>query len=107
MFSLLTPLDINGLTIGGIDGGYVSRLLIGFDFLFFRSIAVFSSYSARGIKKTTYYPSKTPPLEVAVSDVGLSSMDFENMASIRRTISELQMATQVLNYHTKKSIFCY
>jgi hypothetical protein len=102
MFSLLTPLDINGLTIGGIDGGYVSRLLIGFDFLFFRSIAVFSSYSARGIKKTTYYPSKTPPLEVAVSDVGLSSMDFENMASIRRTISELQMATQILNYHTKK-----
>jgi len=105
MFTQLSPLDINGLTIGGIDGGYVSRLLIGFDIFFFRSIAVFSSYSARGIKKTTYYPSKTPPLEVAVSDVGLSSIDFENMVSIRRTISELQMATQVLNLNTKKIDF--
>jgi hypothetical protein len=102
MFTSLIPQDISGLTIGGIDGGYASRLLIGFDIFFFRAIAAFSTYTPEGIQKTTYYPAKTPPLEIAVSDVGLSSMDFENMGSIRRAITELQIASQVLDLSPKK-----
>jgi hypothetical protein len=102
MFSLLSPHDISGLTIGAVDGGYVSRRLIGFDFFVFRAIAVFSTYTTEGILKTSYLPSKTPPLEVAISDVSLSSIDSENMGSIRRAITELQVAAQVLELETKK-----
>ncbi|MFX0118404.1 MAG: DNA double-strand break repair nuclease NurA [Promethearchaeota archaeon] len=85
-----------------MDGGYASRLFIGFDIFVFRAIAVFSTYTPEGIQKTTYYPSKTPPLEISLSDVGLSSSDFENMGSIRRTITELQIASQILDQSTKK-----
>ncbi|MFX0171511.1 MAG: DNA double-strand break repair nuclease NurA [Candidatus Hodarchaeota archaeon] len=102
MFTKLSPIDISGLTIGGIDGGYTSRLLIGFDFFVFRAVAVFSTYTPKGIQKTVYYPSKTPPLEIAISDVGLSSMDSERMGGIRRAINELQLATQILELGSKK-----
>ncbi|MFX1285464.1 MAG: DNA double-strand break repair nuclease NurA [Promethearchaeota archaeon] len=102
MFTQLFPQDISGLTMGGIDGGYASRLFIGFDIFAFRAIAVFSTYTAEGIQKTTYYPARTPPLEITVSDVGLSSIDFENMGAIRRAITELQIASQVLEQSTKK-----
>ncbi len=102
MFTQLFSQDISGLTIGGIDGGYASRLLIGFDIFVFRAIAAFLTYTPEGIQKTTYYPAKTPPLEIAVSDVGLSSVDFENMGSIRRAITELQIATQILELSRKK-----
>lgn len=102
MFMQLTPQDISGLTIGGIDGGYTSRLLIGFDIFFFRAIAVFSTYTPETILKTNYYPNKIPPLEITVSDVGLSTLEFENLGSIKRAIIELQVATQVLELSTKK-----
>ncbi|MHA2223962.1 MAG: DNA double-strand break repair nuclease NurA [Candidatus Hodarchaeales archaeon] len=102
MITKLLPQDISGLTIGGIDGGYVSRSLIGFDIFFFRAIAVFSTYTPRGIQRTSYYPSKIPSLEVAVSETGLSSFDFETMGSIRRAITELQVASQILERTPKK-----
>ncbi len=106
MFTPLKPKDISGLTIGGIDGGYSSRLLLGFDIFLFRAIAVFSTYSPSQIIKTTYFPSKIPSLEIAVSDVGLSSLDFENMGSIKRAITELQIAyrvvTEYLDLKSKK-----
>lgn len=102
LFMELSPQDIGGLTIGGIDGGYVSRLLLGFDIFLFRAIAVFSTYTPEGIQKTSYYPAKTPPLEITVSDVGISLMDSENLGSIRRAITELQIATQVLEIGSKK-----
>lgn len=102
LFTELSSLDISGLTIGGIDGGYSSRLLIGFDIFVFRAIAAFSTYTPTGIQKTSYYPNKTPPLEIVVSDVGLSSMDFDSMGSIRRAIIELQVASQVLEESPKK-----
>jgi len=103
MFTEISPQDISGLTIGGIDGGYASRLFIGFDIFVFRAVAAFLTYTPEGIQKTTYYPSKTPPLEITISDVGLSSLDFENMGSIRRTITELQIVSQILEQSHKKS----
>lgn len=103
MFTKIFPQDISGLTIGGIDGGYASRLFIGFDIFVFRAIAAFLTYTPERIQKTTYYPAKTPPLEIAISDVGLSSLDFENMGSIRRAITELQIAYQALEQSNKKS----
>ena len=103
MFTEISPQDISGLTIGGIDGGYASRLFIGFDIFVFRAVAAFLTYTPEGIQKTTYYPSKTPPLEIAISDVGLSSLDFENMGSIRRAITELQIVLQILEQSHKKS----
>ncbi|MFX0124038.1 MAG: DNA double-strand break repair nuclease NurA [Candidatus Hodarchaeota archaeon] len=103
MVSEIPPQDISGLTIGGIDGGYASRLFIGFDIFVFRAIAAFLTYTPEGIQKTTYYPSKTPRLEIAISDIGLSSSDFENMGSIRRAITELQIAYQILEQSDKKS----
>lgn len=102
MFTKLSPIDISGLTIGGIDGGYVSRLLIGFDIFIFRAIAVFSTYTPKGIQKTIYHPAKTPPLEITISDVGLSSIDSERMGAIRRAITELQLAVQILELGSKK-----
>jgi len=102
IFTNLVPLDISGLTIGGVDGGFVSKLLIGFDIFVFRAVAVFSTFNPTGIVKTTYYPSKTPPLEVALSDVGLSSIEFEGLGSLKRAIIELQVATQVLELSDKK-----
>ena len=79
MFVKLKPLDISGLTIGGVDGGFFSKLLIGLDIFVFRAIAVFSTFDREGIVKTTYYPSRTPQLEVALSDIGLSSIEFEGL----------------------------
>ncbi|MFX0086862.1 MAG: DNA double-strand break repair nuclease NurA [Candidatus Hodarchaeota archaeon] len=102
LFIQLSPQDISGLTIGGIDGGYSSRLLIGFDIFIFRAIAVFSTYTPERIQKTNYYPNKIPPLEITVSDVGLSALEFESLGTIRRAITELQVATQVLEFSQKK-----
>jgi hypothetical protein len=102
LFIQLSPQDISGLTIGGIDGGYSSRLLIGFDVFIFRAIAVFSTYTPERIQKTNYYPDKIPPLEITVSDVGLSTLEFESLGTIRRAITELQVATQVLEFSPKK-----
>ncbi|UCE12886.1 MAG: DNA double-strand break repair nuclease NurA [Candidatus Heimdallarchaeota archaeon] len=102
LITQLVPQNISGLTIGGIDGGYTSRLLIGFDILVFRAVAVFLTYTPEGIQKTTYYPNKTPPLEIAISNVGLSSLEFESMGSIRRAITELHVASQVIEQNIKK-----
>jgi hypothetical protein len=102
LITRLTPTDIAGLTIAGVDGGYVSRRFIGFDIFFFRAVAVFSSYTPTGIQKTTYYPSKIPPLETAVSEVGLSVMDAEQYGTIRRAITEIQIANQILELSPKK-----
>ncbi|MFW9780026.1 MAG: DNA double-strand break repair nuclease NurA [Candidatus Heimdallarchaeota archaeon] len=98
----MTPADIAGLTIAGVDGGYVSRRFIGFDIFLFRAVAVFSSYTPTGIQKTTYYPAKTPPFETAVSEVGLSVIDAEQYGTIRRAITEIQVALQVLEVSPKK-----
>jgi hypothetical protein len=102
LFTKLSPLDFSGLTIGGIDGGYTSRLLMGFDIFFFRAIAVFSTHIPGKIQKTSYYPQKVPALEIAVTDMELSALEFENIGSIRRAIAELQVANQVLELSTKK-----
>ncbi|MHA1974965.1 MAG: DNA double-strand break repair nuclease NurA [Candidatus Hodarchaeales archaeon] len=102
MFVKLKPLDISGLTIGGVDGGFFSKLLIGLDIFVFRAIAVFSTFDREGIVKTTYYPSRTPQLEVALSDIGLSSIEFEGLGSLKRAIIELQVASQVLELSEKK-----
>ena len=65
-------------------------------------MAVFITYTPEGIQKTTYYPSKIPPLEITISNVGISSLDFEHLGTLRRAITELQVALQVLELSEKK-----
>jgi len=65
-------------------------------------VAVFITYTPEGIQKTTYYPSKIPPLEITISNVGISSLDFEHLGTLRRAITELQVALQVLELSEKK-----
>jgi hypothetical protein len=97
------PQNISGLTIGGVDGGYVAKHLIGYDLHLFRAIAVYSTFTKKKLRKTTYFPSKNPKLDVDLTNLSFSTRDAERYGNLRRSITELSTATQVIE-STHKTI---
>ncbi len=91
------------MTIGGVDGGYVTKHLIGYDLHLFRAIAVYSTFTNKKIIRTTYFPSKTPDLEIQLNNLNLSARDSEKYGSLLRSISELSTAAKAIQ-NTHKSI---
>ncbi len=103
LFRELQPQNISGLTIGGVDGGYASKHLIGYDLHLFRAIAVYSTFTHKNLIRTTYFPSKIPELQLELGNLTLSSRESEIYGSLRRSIVELETATQVIQ-STHKTI---
>ena len=103
LYKAIQPQNISGLTIGGVDGGYVSKHLIGYDLHLFRAIAVYSTYTEKKLFRTTYFPSKSPKLEIELSNLNLSTRESEKYGSLRRAIMELSTAAQVIK-STHKTI---
>lgn len=98
----LSPCNLAGLTVGGVDGGYASRTLLGVDLFVFRSIAVYSTFDHSGIYKTGYFPSKTPPIDLSLTGSGPSLKDAETIGSLNRAMSEIQVAYNVIKNSPKK-----
>ena len=95
------PQDIAGLTIGGVDGGYVSKPLVGYDVHFLRAIAVYSTFTKGNIINTVYYPSMSPKVSIEFIDSSHSSYDSEKIGSISRAIAELITAKEVMETSPK------
>ncbi len=100
-FIYTDPQDIAGLTIGGVDGGYVSKPLVGYDVHFLRAIAVYSTFTKGSIINTVYYPSMSPKVSIEFIDISNSSFDSEKIGSISRSIAELSIAIKVIENSPK------
>ncbi|MHA2388907.1 MAG: DNA double-strand break repair nuclease NurA, partial [Candidatus Hodarchaeales archaeon] len=103
LYKEIKPQNISGLTIGGVDGGYVAKHLIGYDLHLFRAIAVYSTFTKKRLIKTTYFPSKNPKLEIELNNWSFSTREAEKYGNLRRSITELSIATQVID-STHKTI---
>lgn len=97
--------DLNGLTIGGIDGGLVKRTFTGIDIIGYRSCGVTFTYGPSSINHTYYYPSKNPPIQLFASDTPYSLYEADQLGSQLRATLEIETAINLLKKNPKKIDF--
>ena len=97
--------NLNGLTIGGIDGGLVKRTFTGIDILGYRSCGVTFTYGPSRINHTYYYPSKNPPIQHFATEAPYSLYESDQVGSQLRANFELETAINLLKKNPKKIDF--
>jgi hypothetical protein len=88
-----------------VDGGYFSKQLVGYDIHAYRSIAIYSTFTRNQLVKTTYFPAKTPKINFKLADIRHSIRDSEKFGNILRSISELEVAREVIKNSPKRIDF--
>ncbi|MFQ6123688.1 MAG: DNA double-strand break repair nuclease NurA [Candidatus Heimdallarchaeota archaeon] len=93
---LVKPTDLTGLHIAGIDGGLVSSRLQYFDVLLTRAVVVVFRYGKLGKITVEHLMSHESTPEITVKTEALSRKEFEVLSSIRRTITEIELAQKAI-----------
>lgn len=100
----VTPIEatnLNGITVSAIDGGLITRSLVGLDLFFLRSVAVSLTFSSHGIYRVSYFPSKYPSLEFYHLKNTSKQMEAETIAGLYRTIHEISTAAKLIKSSRK------
>jgi len=90
------PTDLTGLHVAGIDGGLVSSRLQYIDVLLTRAVVVIFRYSKPGKITVEQLMSHESTPEITVKTEALSRGEFEALSSIRRTITEIELAQKAV-----------
>ena len=86
----ILPIDLKGMKIVGVDGGFLAKRKHGVSFIIRRAVGVCFEYSDK--LKTEYFPSKNPfPEVIPISDI-LEEHDFNTYGSLLRVERELSVA---------------
>lgn len=95
MLSDVTPGDLDDVTIGGVDGGLVTKAFHGIDMLLVRAVAAVFSYEDGSLAENAYVPQAAPRPDVEYTTRTLDRTDIDKMASLHRLKKEITLAEQV------------
>ncbi len=97
-FQTITPEKLNG-KIAGIDGGLLTKNLLGLDLVLGKAVGVIFTYKNNSLLECDYYPSPIPtPTPIILSDP-MDSRDAELSASFERQMLELGTAIKTAELH--------
>ena len=92
----VTPTELVGLHIAGVDGGLVSNQLQYLDVVLTRAVGVifrYHQYSKIAVEQLVSHESSP---EITVKTEALSRGEFEALSSIRRAITEIDLARKAV-----------
>ena len=92
----VNPTDLTGLHVAGVDGGLVSSRLQYIDVLLTRAVVVIFRYGKPGEISVEHLMSHESTPEITVKTEALSRGEFDALSSIRRTITELELARKAV-----------
>ncbi len=91
-FSSIGDVDLKGLRIAGVDGGFLAKQKHGVSFVIRRAVGVCFEYGEK--LQTSYLPSKNPSPEVIPVSYILEEHEFNTYASLLRVEREIQVAIE-------------
>ena len=92
----VTPTELNGLHVAAVDGGLVFSRLQYLDILLTRAVAVIFRYTQSGEIVDEQLMSHESTPEITVKTEALSRGEFDTLTSIRRAITEIDLARKVV-----------
>jgi len=92
----IKKIELDGLKVGGIDGGLVKRSLHGIDIMLLRAVGVIFGYKDGKLTDTEYFPDAFPsPVPKVVFDP-FSDVELEMNSNMERQMMEIGTAKEVV-----------
>jgi hypothetical protein len=92
--------ELGDMLIGGEDGGITKKSTHLIDFIFLRAVSVLFKYRGGELENVDYFPSMSPPTEVAHTSEPLSEPEFRMFWSLRRIKKELEVSLRAIEKHS-------
>lgn len=96
----VTPTDLKGLCVAGIDGGVISRSLHCADIIITRAVAAIFRFESENGPHVEYFPDKFPEPIIIVNITPLNRINSEINANLERLKAELEVAIKVQDEYT-------
>ncbi|TFF86928.1 DNA double-strand break repair nuclease NurA [Candidatus Thorarchaeota archaeon] len=97
----ITPVNLSGLSIAGIDGGLVRRRFRSMDLIMTRGVAVIFEFGPKEGPTVRFFPEPFPEPMVKPVMLTLSGPELEQISSLERIATEIRVALAVLDeFHT-------
>ncbi|MHA1722968.1 MAG: DNA double-strand break repair nuclease NurA [Candidatus Baldrarchaeia archaeon] len=100
----VTPTNLKGLCVAGVDGGVVSRSLHCADIIITRAVAAIFRFESENGPYVEYFPDKFPEPIIIVNITPLSRINSEINANLERLKAELEVAIKVQDEYTIDAI---
>jgi len=96
----VTPTNLKGLCVAGVDGGVVSRSLHCADIIITRAVAAIFRFESENGPYVEYFPDKFPEPIIIVNITPLNRINSEINANLERLKAELEVAIKVQDEYT-------
>lgn len=107
MFQKIKPVALDGLRVGGVDGGLVKQTLHGIDLILTRAVGVLFEFRGDKLSDAQYYPQSIPsPIPNIVVDP-FSNLEFEVNSNIERMITEATTAAEFVQKFQPEILFMH
>jgi len=101
LVSTVSPTNLAGLRIAGVDGGLIKKRYQSLDLIMKRAVGVVFSFQAEEGPEVDFYPSPFPNPVVKPIITTLPSNELDQIASLERLLSELRTTIGIIDeYHT-------
>jgi len=95
----VTPTELSGLRVCGVDGGLLKNTLRGVELVITRANATIFEYTPSNRVSAIYFPEKTTLPTVKAELTPISRREAELNASLERLKGELELAIRVQDHH--------
>ncbi|MBD3159648.1 MAG: hypothetical protein GF309_12720 [Candidatus Lokiarchaeota archaeon] len=100
LINTVKPTSLSGLKVAGVDGGLVRKRFRSMDLLFTRGIGVVFGFGFEEGPNVEFFPQPFPNPEVRPLTQKISTSELDQIASLERIRSELQVAIGLIDeYH--------
>ena len=107
IFQKINPVALDGLRVGGVDGGLVKQSLHGIDLILTRAVGVLFEFKGDKLSDAKYYPQSIPsPIPNIVVDP-FSNLEFEVNSNIERMITEASTAAEFVEKFKPEILFMH
>ncbi len=93
----VAPVELDGTTVAGVDGGLVKKSFQGVDVVLTRAVAAVFSYSDGKLDGTAYEPERSPRPDVKHIESPLDRQEFNVSTSLLRLEKEIKIARSALD----------
>lgn len=91
----VTPTNLRGLCVAGVDGGVLNRSLQCADLIITRAVAAIFRYESEEGPNVDYFPDKFPEPRIIVNIAPLNKINSEINTNLERLKTELEVAIKV------------
>ena len=88
----VNSVKLEGMRVGAVDGGMISRSFHGIDLMLIRAVAAIFVYGHEEGVQVEYFPREYPPPAIVSNLEPLSRSDYEVSASLERLMAETRVA---------------